>query len=825
MRKLIIIALVAFAGLKANAQQDLTLYNARYLQQASFTNAAFTPECNVTVGGILFGSTYIRGGSSGITRRSISNFIQGPDDAVKSLDRMKDLNYLEVDAGRDIIHFGFRVKEKNYFSLNASVRTFNTLTYARDAATLMIMGNGASADDPGNENIPAEYLLLGNRANLDGTGVQSITYGEIGLQYARKFLEDDKLSIGIRPKLLLGLANMNTAESTLGVTTDANTFGITIDGSYLVNNSIPIDQEDSSFSLPVFSNLGFGIDLGASFDITEKMQVSASVNNLGFINWKNEATNYSANGGSFEFRGALIDGSILDAGTAFDSLGTSFAEDLLDSLNSQFGVDTTNDNYRTNLPARYNLGFNYQLTERANVGVLMNAYNIKKQLRAAFTLSYNYRIRKAIGFHANYSINNRSFANLGLGFSFNIKSYQLYAMSDNMLFFLPNATNMHVRGGINWTFGCSNDKDKDGIKDKDDDCPETPGEAKFKGCPDTDKDGVMDKEDKCPETPGSEEFAGCPDRDGDKIPDLEDECPDAPGVAEFKGCPDTDQDGIQDSEDACPTIAGIAEFNGCPDTDKDGIQDSEDECPEQPGISAFNGCPDTDADGIKDSEDACPEKPGTAQFQGCPDTDKDGLPDNKDNCPDVAGPIDNKGCPFGDRDGDGIIDKDDSCPDTPGPVENAGCPYSDLDGDGVYDKDDRCPQTPGVVENQGCPEIKQEEQEVLNTAFSNLEFETGKDVIKTSSFESLDKLAELLIKKTDWKLEIAGHTDDVGSEASNLALSEKRSKAVGKYLESKGVPVTQLIVKWFGESKPIADNSTAEGRAQNRRVELKVIFD
>ncbi len=823
MKKLIIIALVVLAGFEASAQQDLTLYNARYLQQASFTNAAFTPECNVTVGGILFGSTYLRAGSSGITGRSLSNFIQGPDDAVKSMDRLNDLNYLEVDAGRDLIHFGFRVKDKNYFSLNASVRSFNTLTYTRDAATLMIFGNGASADDPGNEGIPGEYLLLGNRANLDGTAVDQTAYAEIGLQYARRFLEDDKLNIGIRPKLLLGISNIQTKESTLGITTDENTFGITVDGGYLVNTALPIDT--SVATLFNFSNLGFGIDLGASYDITDKFQVSASANNLGFINWKNNSKNYSADGGNFEFRGALIDGSILDAGNSFDSLGTTFGEDLLDSLNSQFGADTTEDKYRTNLPARYNLGFNYQLNERSNVGVLLNAYNIKKQLRAAFTLSYNYRIRKAIGFHANYSINNRSFTNLGLGFSFNIKSYQLYVMSDNMLFFLPNATNMHVRGGINWTFGCSNDKDKDGIKDKDDDCPETPGEAKFKGCPDTDKDGVMDKEDKCPETPGSPEFDGCPDRDGDKIADIDDDCPDAPGIPEFNGCPDTDQDGIQDSEDDCPTVAGIPEFNGCPDTDKDGIQDALDDCPGQPGIAEFNGCPDTDGDGIKDSEDACPEKPGLAKYQGCPDTDNDGLPDNKDNCPDVAGPIDNKGCPYGDRDGDGVIDNEDSCPDAPGPVENAGCPYSDLDGDGVYDKDDRCPQTPGVVENQGCPEIKQEEQEVLNTAFSNLEFETGKDVIKTSSYESLDRLAELLIKKQDWKLEIAGHTDDVGSEASNLLLSEKRSKSVGKYLESKGVAQTQLIVKWFGESKPIADNSTPEGRAQNRRVEMNVVFD
>ena len=226
-----------------------------------------------------------------------------------------------------------------------------------------------------------------------------------------------------------------------------------------------------------------------------------------------------------------------------------------------------------------------------------------------------------------------------------------------------------------------------------------------------------------------------------------------------------------------------------------------------------------------DSEDDCPEKAGPVEFQGCPDTDSDGLPDNKDACPEIAGPVDNQGCPFGDRDGDGVIDREDSCPDTPGPVENAGCPYSDLDGDGVLDKDDRCPQTPGPVDNEGCPVIEEEELEVLNTAFDALEFETGKDIIKATSYASLNELADLMIKKEAWKLQISGHTDSQGSDAANMSLSEKRAKAVSTYLESRGVKTDQLIVKWFGETEPIADNATAEGRAKNRRVEMEVKFD
>ena len=175
--------------------------------------------------------------------------------------------------------------------------------------------------------------------------------------------------------------------------------------------------------------------------------------------------------------------------------------------------------------------------------------------------------------------------------------------------------------------------------------------------------------------------------------------------------------------------------------------------------------------------------------------------DNEDDCPDKAGSVENNGCPWGDRDADGVLDNVDRCPDVPGPADNDGCPYQDSDGDGVIDLEDDCPRTPGPVENKGCPVIEKEEQEVLNTAFENLEFETGSDVIASSSYESLDGLSELLIKKPDYKLQISGHTDDVGSAESNLRLSEKRSKSVSKYLKNKGVNTDKFIVEWFGDVK------------------------
>ncbi len=313
------------------------------------------------------------------------------------------------------------------------------------------------------------------------------------------------------------------------------------------------------------------------------------------------------------------------------------------------------------------------------------------------------------------------------------------------------------------------------------------------------------------------------DSDEDKVSNKNDDCEDIAGLWKFKGCPDTDGDSIPDKDDACPKIPGLKEFKGCPDTDKDGIEDMKDDCVEIPGLKEFNGCPDTDGDKIIDKNDSCATVKGLAIYNGCPDSDGDSIIDSKDACPTLAGPRINNGCP--DTDGDGILDNEDDCITVKGLRENRGCPEKDEDGDGVIDKIDDCPKTAGPAENKGCPVLQKEEVEILKLAFSNLEFETGKAIIKNESFASLDTLAALLVKKSTWKLKLAGHTDNVGDKAKNMKLSKDRTEAVAKYLASKGVSVSNLIVEYFGPNKPIASNKTPEGRQKNRRVEMNIIFE
>jgi len=142
------------------------------------------------------------------------------------------------------------------------------------------------------------------------------------------------------------------------------------------------------------------------------------------------------------------------------------------------------------------------------------------------------------------------------------------------------------------------DKDKDGIADDKDNCPDEAGSAITNGCPDKDGDGVADKDDKCPDVAGLVKNNGCPvtDKDNDGVNDKDDKCPDVAGYARYGGCPipDSDNDGINDEQDKCPQVAGFARYGGCPipDGDNDGINDEEDKCPDQKGTAASNGCPD-----------------------------------------------------------------------------------------------------------------------------------------------------------------------------------------------------------------------------------------
>lgn len=287
---------------------------------------------------------------------------------------------------------------------------------------------------------------------------------------------------------------------------------------------------------------------------------------------------------------------------------------------------------------------------------------------------------------------------------------------------------------------------------------------------------------------------------------------------------DADKDGIVDEDDACPTspedLDNFDDFDGCPeeDNDQDEVEDIVDNCPLDP----------EDIDGFQD-KDGCPED----------DNDNDGIKDRVDKCPNAAEDFnqyeDEDGCPEAteDSDQDGIPDVNDRCKDDPEDKDQFedfdGCPDLDNDKDGFPDTEDKCPNKAeavnGYLDDDGCPDMKPRPKKKpmkkkAKIVLHGVTFETGKATLQETSFEKLADVGQTLIENPEVVIEVSGHTDNRGSKKLNQRLSEERAAAVVDYLLSLGVGKNQLKSVGYGPDKPTATNRTAEGRAENRRIEM-----
>lgn len=291
------------------------------------------------------------------------------------------------------------------------------------------------------------------------------------------------------------------------------------------------------------------------------------------------------------------------------------------------------------------------------------------------------------------------------------------------------------------------------------------------------------------------------DADGDGVPDKTDMCADTKADAKVSsnGCPvdaDTDGDGVPDSLDKCAGTLKSEKVNaeGCvptSDADGDGVADGNDLCPNTPTGSAVlpNGCEvDSDSDGVPDARDRCPATPSAIKVgtDGCPaDADGDGVPDIGDRCPNTAAgaQVDQNGC------------------EPAAPMPDKAAP----------------PMKKSDIGTQSIPAPGE------SMVLSGVNFASGSARILPASYPVLNDIAAKLKQVQSGKVEIAGFTDNSGNSATNLSLSQKRADMIRAYLVSKGVPGSMLVARGYGPDQPVAENSTAEGRAKNRRVELRML--
>lgn len=289
------------------------------------------------------------------------------------------------------------------------------------------------------------------------------------------------------------------------------------------------------------------------------------------------------------------------------------------------------------------------------------------------------------------------------------------------------------------------------------------------------------------------------------------------------------------------------------DRDGDGLRDDVDSCPDDPedfdDFEDSDGCPepDNDNDGIFDVDDRCPNIPedmdGDEDKDGCPEGDKrgdrdgDGIPDDEDKCPDdpedLDGFEDKDGCPEKDNDKDGILDVDDSCPDDAEDFDkfedDDGCPELDNDLDRIPDTEDQCPQEPevynGFEDGDGCPDKGKVIIDGSNIVIlEKIQFATGSDKILPQSIPIVEAVAATLQGHPEFlAIEVAGHADERGADAMNLALTKKRAASVRKALKERGVKESRIVSQGYGEYCPLDKASNTSAWDKNRRVEFKVV--
>ncbi|HET6228388.1 MAG TPA: DUF5723 family protein, partial [Bacteroidia bacterium] len=240
--------------------------------------------------------------------------------------------------------------------------------------------------------------------------------------------------------------------------TSSEDYAITAKANLEINTSgIVTDSTAPEFSATKYAfsrkNSGFGIDLGAAYKVTEKWSLSASVLDLGFINWKDNPTNYVSHDQNAHF---TYNGFELNQLINGDSSNTKdIGKTLGDSLSKIFKIDTLHKSYKTNLSSQIYLGANYSLTEKSTAGVILYGQVFDKKVHPGLAFSYNHQLAKWINASATYSMYNKSYTNLGLGVALKGGPVQFYIVTDNLLgmIFPQNTKSIQIHFGINLLFG------------------------------------------------------------------------------------------------------------------------------------------------------------------------------------------------------------------------------------------------------------------------------------------------------------------------------------------------------------------------------------
>ena len=440
MKKIIILLFMGMA-FAVQAQQDLTMYEMRSMPQGHMINPSKMPYARGYVllpglSGIYAsinntGFTY----ADAITRDGDSLNL----DLSNAIDKMADLNDIGFDFRTTLFGFGFRTGA-SYFSFNVDAKISTRLTYPKTFMEFLWYGNASSQ-------------FLDKRVPLDGLGLDYMQYNEIAFGYARDINED--WTVGAKLKMLSGIANFQTTQSELGIRTSSEDYGLYLDGQFAYKTAGAMSgildtnvEFMDALSNSVTGNLGFAVDLGATYRYNDKLSFNASLIDMGLIKWTEGDINSQTSNVTYSYRGESLDSWLKNENT--EGFRTA-----LDSLVGEIQWTVDSASYSTSLPLKTYLGVNYQILPKTDLSALTYNEFYEGKLRSSIRFGVTQRIRNFLMATVNYSIYGKSAANIGAGFTLNGGPWQLYFVTDNALAFIvpTQVKNYHFRVGINLTFG------------------------------------------------------------------------------------------------------------------------------------------------------------------------------------------------------------------------------------------------------------------------------------------------------------------------------------------------------------------------------------
>jgi hypothetical protein len=468
----LMVAFTAFGG-NALAQIAGTQYMMNSLPQYVTNNPAFVPTYKYSFGlpGSMIDFNYYNNGFNYNDLTSVDNGKRVAN-LTKLSSALAPKTYITSVAQVDLFRLGLKVGQTSYLSINSSVRGYGRAMVPKDALSLLVNGN-------------ASYV--GKAASISPAGEMQLFWeNSVGLGVSLS----EKLSAGVRVKLLRGFMNVNTSSANATVSV-ADNYNMTLAADMNVKTSGIHDGGGFKFS-NYSGNNGFAFDLGATFKPFDKLTLAASLVDLGAIKWKYDTYQYTLDKTKANYTFQGIDANKLMEGNS------DYGKSLSDSLNAKFKPEEkAGSSYSTALPGKAFISADYMVVKNFNVGGVLYAERFNGRTFTGMTVGANKHFGKVLSTTVSYTISNRSFNNLGAGLSLNLMPLQIYVVGDNLLR-LPLSVMAHqnmnnfvnstqvftFRAGVNFVWGRSDDFRKDSYNSR---------RANVKTSSDTDKQPQPEK--------------------------------------------------------------------------------------------------------------------------------------------------------------------------------------------------------------------------------------------------------------------------------------------------------------------------------------------